>query len=201
MFRCHYGEGYGAGDWLLGLCVYASQAPSHPQPRLPPININSTLEKRETKQPPHFFEWISSRSINKARQWWRTPLIPALGRQRQVDFWVQGQPGLQSEFQYSQGYTEKPCLEKQKKRRSINNTRWQGCMQRSLAQHWGNANQYTHYKWSSKNQNYNYHIICLLYTLQRVNTSLHWGAACTCSRALPAIPRLSAAKVSIGNNT
>jgi hypothetical protein len=40
------------------------------------------------------------------------PLIPALGRQRQVDFWVRGQPGLQSEFQDSQGYTEKPCLEK-----------------------------------------------------------------------------------------
>ena len=38
------------------------------------------------------------------------PLIPVLGRQRQVDFWVQGQPGLQSEFQDSQGYTEKPCL-------------------------------------------------------------------------------------------
>jgi hypothetical protein len=32
--------------------------------------------------------------------WWRKPLIPALGRQRQVDF--------------SQGYTEKPCLEKPK---------------------------------------------------------------------------------------
>jgi hypothetical protein len=29
-----------------------------------------------------------------------------------VDFWVQGQPGLQSEFQDSQGYTEKPCLGK-----------------------------------------------------------------------------------------
>ena len=28
---------------------------------------------------------------------------------------VQGQPGLQSEFQDSQGYTEKPCLEKQNK--------------------------------------------------------------------------------------
>jgi hypothetical protein len=41
------------------------------------------------------------------------PLIPALGKQRQVDFWVRGQPGLQSEFQDSQGYTEKPCLEKQ----------------------------------------------------------------------------------------
>jgi hypothetical protein len=31
--------------------------------------------------------------------WWRTPLIPALRRQRQVNFWVRGQPGLQSEFQ------------------------------------------------------------------------------------------------------
>jgi hypothetical protein len=40
-------------------------------------------------------------------------LIPALGRQRQVDFWVPGQAGLQSEFQDSQGYTEKPCLQKQ----------------------------------------------------------------------------------------
>jgi hypothetical protein len=37
-------------------------------------------------------------------------LIPALGRQRQVDFQVQGQPSLQSEFQDSQGYTEIPCL-------------------------------------------------------------------------------------------
>jgi hypothetical protein len=50
-----------------------------------------------------------------AGQWWRTPLIPALGRQRQADFWVRGQPGLQSEFQDSQGYTEKPCLEKKRK--------------------------------------------------------------------------------------
>jgi hypothetical protein len=41
------------------------------------------------------------------------PLIPALRRQRQGDFWVQGQPGLQSEFQDKQGYTEKPCLKKQ----------------------------------------------------------------------------------------
>jgi hypothetical protein len=45
------------------------------------------------------------------------PLIPALGRQRQVDFLVRGQPGLQSEFQDSQGYTEKPCLKKPKKKK------------------------------------------------------------------------------------
>jgi hypothetical protein len=30
--------------------------------------------------------------------------------QRQADPWVWGQPGLHSEFQDSQGYTEKPCL-------------------------------------------------------------------------------------------
>jgi hypothetical protein len=36
-------------------------------------------------------------------------------RQRQADFWVRGQPGLQSKFQDSQGYTEKPCLGKKQK--------------------------------------------------------------------------------------
>jgi hypothetical protein len=62
-----------------------------------------------------------------AGQWWRMPLIPTLGRQRQVDFWVQGQPGLQSEFQDSQGYTEKPCLEKTKQNKTKQNkARWSG---------------------------------------------------------------------------
>jgi hypothetical protein len=53
-------------------------------------------------------------------QWLRVLIEPggggaglALGRQRQADFWVRGQLGLQSEFQDSQGYTEKPWLEKQ----------------------------------------------------------------------------------------
>jgi hypothetical protein len=50
------------------------------------------------------------------------PLIPALGRQRQADFWVRGQPGLQSEFQDSQSYTEKPCLEKKKKQQQQKKT-------------------------------------------------------------------------------
>jgi hypothetical protein len=50
------------------------------------------------------------------------PLVPALGRQRQVDFQVRGQPGLQSEFQDSQGYTEKPGLKKQKQKQKQNKT-------------------------------------------------------------------------------
>jgi hypothetical protein len=54
---------------------------------------------------------VSTRLTSKeivAGWWWRTPLIPKLGRQRQADFWVQGQPGLQSEFQDSQSYTKEP---------------------------------------------------------------------------------------------
>jgi hypothetical protein len=47
-----------------------------------------------------------------------TPLIPALGRQRQ--------PGLQSEFQDSQGYTEKPCLEKPKPKQQKKETKHGG---------------------------------------------------------------------------
>jgi hypothetical protein len=63
----------------------------------------------------NFFDlWVHIKKL-LSRAWWLTPLIPALRRQRQADFWVWGQPGLQSEFQDSQGYTEKPCLEKQNK--------------------------------------------------------------------------------------
>jgi hypothetical protein len=47
--------------------------------------------------------WI--RMILGSRAWWRTPLIPALGRQRQA------------EFEASQGYTEKPCLGKKKQKK------------------------------------------------------------------------------------
>ena len=38
---------------------------------------------------------------------------PALGRQRQDGLSVQGQPGLQSEFQASQSCTVEPCLKKE----------------------------------------------------------------------------------------
>jgi hypothetical protein len=49
------------------------------------------------------------------------PLISALGRQGQADFGgVQGQPGLQSEFQDSRDYTEKPCLKQKQKQKQTN---------------------------------------------------------------------------------
>jgi hypothetical protein len=41
----------------------------------------------------------------------------------QADFLVQGQPGLQSEFQDSQGYTEKPCLKNTKKKQKNKKTK------------------------------------------------------------------------------
>jgi hypothetical protein len=51
--------------------------------------------------------------------WWHPPLIPALERQRQADFWVRGQPGLQSEFQDSQGYRaiQRNSVSKNKKKK------------------------------------------------------------------------------------
>ena len=55
-----------------------------------------------------------------ARQWWLLPLIPEFGRQRQVDFLIQGQPGLQRELQDSQRNTEKPSLQKLKKTKQTN---------------------------------------------------------------------------------
>jgi hypothetical protein len=51
------------------------------------------------------------------------PLIPGLVRQRQADFWVWGQPGLQSEFWDSQGYIEKPCLGKTNKKNKKQKTK------------------------------------------------------------------------------
>ena len=43
------------------------------------------------------------------------PLILSLGRQREVDFcYFETEPGLQSEFSDSQGYTKKPCLRGEK---------------------------------------------------------------------------------------
>jgi hypothetical protein len=60
--------------------------------------------------------------------WWQcTPLILALRRQRQADFWIQS--GLQSEFQDSQGYTEKRCLKKQTNKQTNKKKTWTQCLQ------------------------------------------------------------------------
>jgi hypothetical protein len=48
------------------------------------------------------------------------PLTPAL-RQRQVNLYVQGQPGLQSEFQESQGYINHVLNKQNKTKNSSNN--------------------------------------------------------------------------------
>jgi hypothetical protein len=61
---------------------------------------------------------VSDALIRKQKKtsqaWWH---MPALGRQRQADFWVRGQPGLQSEFQDSQDYTEKPLSREKKQKK------------------------------------------------------------------------------------
>jgi hypothetical protein len=68
-------------------------------------------------KPPGWNKILGAKFLNHIGRlaWWHTPLVSALGRQRQADFWVRGQSGLQHEFQDSQGYTEKPCLRKQTK--------------------------------------------------------------------------------------
>jgi hypothetical protein len=52
------------------------------------------------------------------RHWWCTPLITALGRQISE---FEASLVLQSEFQDSQGYIEKPCLEKHNKTKTNKN--------------------------------------------------------------------------------
>jgi hypothetical protein len=71
------------------------------------IKLRSEINQIEIKR--------TMQRINKTSQvWWHTSLVPALRRQKQADFLVRGQPGLQSEFQDSQSYTEKPHLKKPK---------------------------------------------------------------------------------------
>ena len=71
------------------------------------------MNKRAAQDHP---EWEDGEGLRMhiSLRWWGTPLISAPERQKQEDLWVQGQPGLQSEFQDSQNYTEKPCLKKKK---------------------------------------------------------------------------------------
>jgi hypothetical protein len=61
----------------------------------------------------------------EARKWW-TPLIPALRRQRQMDLCEFSVAILvyKSEFQDSQGYTEKSCLKTNKQTNKLKGGFW-----------------------------------------------------------------------------
>jgi hypothetical protein len=84
-------------------------------PERPPRAPSSRLSPPQQTLSFPFVRKLQSEPVCLSRAWWLTPLIPALWRQRQADFWARGQPALKSEFQDSQGYTEKPCLKKRKK--------------------------------------------------------------------------------------
>jgi hypothetical protein len=53
-------------------------------------------------------------------------------KETQMDFCVWVQPGLQGEFQNSQGYTEKPCLKKTTKQNKQKTVHVHGHLVRSL---------------------------------------------------------------------
>ena len=114
-----------------GLVAGPSHQPKHPatelQPQPPPLSSLMHLCASNPHWSASVFKplwpgghWLSCRcrirpSKAIARHGGAHHLIPALRRQRQADFWVRGQPGLQSEFQDSQGYTEKSCLKNKTK--------------------------------------------------------------------------------------
>jgi len=52
------------------------------------------------------------------------PLILALGAKAGGSLRIGGQSGLQNEFQDSQGYTGKPCLKKEKKKKKSDKRLW-----------------------------------------------------------------------------
>lgn len=89
---------------------------------LPPVNCHVDLWSHAYGRPvapclcPAMLCWTSNHTTRLltrkplfAWQWWCTPLVLALGRQRQPDeFWIRGQPGLQinknSETQFGRTY-------------------------------------------------------------------------------------------------
>lgn len=69
---------------------------------------------------------MSFRTVLSAEQWWHTPFILALGKQRQEDLRVRCQPGVHSKFPDIHSYTEKHHLKKNK----------QNCVFSAVITHW-----------------------------------------------------------------
>ena len=99
------------GDWSHGICVLEAE-PDRCYQSVPFILYFSLYAARGM-----VMAMLECIFFPQFIYCWHALLIPALERQRQVDLWVQDQPDLQSELQDSQGYTEKPCLEKKKPER------------------------------------------------------------------------------------
>ena len=79
------------------------------QPILRPVALEDTFSQTCLKV------W------NGAGQWWLVCLWSPHWWGRGRSLWVWSQPGLQREFQDSQGYAEKPCLEKQTTNKKVCN--------------------------------------------------------------------------------
>ena len=68
----------------------------------------------------HTYHKSICKTEGRAVQWWHTPLIPALGRQRHAVLWPR--PAWSAED--SQDYAEKPCLEKTEERKLESDIFW-----------------------------------------------------------------------------
>ena len=95
----HIWGGYGYMHTSTGTCWSLRRALDIPEQPLVLYVIVSC--------PPILCEMFSVRPAVLAGRLWSIPLIPATSG---GFLWVRGQPGLQSEFQHSQGYTVRPCL-------------------------------------------------------------------------------------------
>ena len=74
---------------------------------------SNTYSKSNRKNKTIFYVCYYCPAIKRFRQWWCTPLIPALGRQRPVDL-CEFEVSLvyRANFRTSSKATEKPCLKK-----------------------------------------------------------------------------------------
>jgi hypothetical protein len=103
-------------------------------------NLKQQLKKKKNQKT----HKQTNKQKNKKTTVGQASLIPALKRQRQVDLCeFKASSGIQSEFQDSQGYTEKPCLRTNKQTNKQTNTKPKSQQQNNLPplQHLGEEKQ------------------------------------------------------------